>query len=390
MDRLDRFWVWLRSSPLHMAAVAGVVVAAVVAGVAFGIVFNGEEEPETGAAPSTSPTASVSESASPSTSASPSASASADATPASTPIGSHVESPTPAPTPSPEGGYGGSTGDSFDLTGEWVRLADMPGGDDFHTSDSVILEDGRIAVFRWDYGSEDPAEPEVVVYDREPDSWEIARFADSRPFVGTDQPFALGGDGLIYSFEYRIDPSGDEWLVEPFQLVRETDIWAGTSLTAGGDGRIYRRADDSDAGRTELAVYEPQDDTFGGTSSVAGYFDRPFTAPDGNLVVFGSVDGEAALVEYDIVADRWSSPVAPISDAIDTMHVAIGSDRDAYVPGFYPDIPQLWAIGVDDGTMRSVELPDDVTDWDVDLLWTRDGHLFAFGNEEAWLFTPDE
>ena len=47
--------------------------------------------------------------------------------------------------------------------------------------------------------------------------------------------------------------------------------------------------------------------------------------------------------------------------------------------GTTDDVPQLWAIGIDDGEMRSVEMPDGVTEWEPNLLSTSDNHLFAFG-----------
>ena len=399
MDRLQRSWAWVRSSPLHMATVAGVFVAAIAAGVAFGVVMGGND-PATGSAPTTSAIPSSSESAfesasptassSPSPSPSSSASPSAGATPQETPVASDGVSPTPAATPSPEGGYGGATGDLFDITGEWDRLAPMPGGYEFRTSDSIVLPDGRLAVFRWNSGSEDSTTGQVLVYDREQDTWEPVTFAGERLRISTELSVVLGADERLYAFYSILDMSGDAWVVEPFKLVQESDEWQGSSLATGGDGRIYRRAQDTDSSRTELIAYDPETETFERSSEIGGRFDLAYTGPDGDIVLLGYGQGHASMVTYDPDTDEWSDLTA-ISDAIAPERAEVGPDGNVYVNGYYYDVPQLWAIGIDDGEMRSVEMPDDVTEWEPNLLSTSDNHLFAFGRGgDAWEFTPDD
>jgi len=395
MDRLQRSWAWVRSSPLHMATVAGVFVAAIAAGVAFGVVISGDDQ-ATGSAPTSSPNASplesAIESASPSASPSPlaSASASANPTPQETPVESGVESSTPAPTPSPEGGYGGATGDLFDITGEWDRLAPMPGGYEFRTSDSIVLPDGRLAVFRWNSGSEDSTTGQVLVYDRERDTWEPVTFAGERLRISTELSVVLGADERLYAFYAILDMSGDAWVVEPFKLVQESDEWQGSSLAVGGDGKIYRRAQDTASSRTELIAYDPETETFERSSKIGGLFDLAYTGPDGDIVLLGYGQGHASMVTYDPDTDEWSDLTA-ISDAIAPERAEVGPDGNVYVNGYDYDVPQLWAIGIDDGVMRSVELPDGVTEWEPNLLSTPDNHLFAFGRGgDAWEFSPDE
>jgi len=287
-------------------------------------------------------------------------------------------------------GYGGETGDLFDITGEWDRLAAMPGGSELRTSDSVILPDGRIALFRYNFVTGGVTDPQsVIVYDRDQDTWETVEFAGEQPIIATDQYLAMGVDERIYTFNWVVDISGDEWVVEPFQLMQESDDWSGSSIAAGGDGKLYRRARDTSSARTELIAYDPETQTFERRSRIGGRFDLAYAGPDGDLVLLGYGQDHPSIVTYDPDTDEWSS-LASISDAIAPERAEVGVDRNVYVPGYYYDVPQLWAIGPDDAVMRSVELPDGVTDWDPNLLATPDNHLFAFNADGAWVFTPDE
>ena len=381
-----------------MAAVAGVFVAAIAAGVAFGVVIGGND-PQTGAAPSTSPipsplgstieSASSTASSSPSASPSPSPSASVDATPQETAVATEVESPAPASTPSPVEGYGGETGELFDITGEWERLAPMPGGYEFRTSDSVVLPDGRLAVFRWNSSSMDLTESQVLIYDREEDTWETVTFADERPEIATELSVAFGADERMYTFGWIIDTSGDEWAVEASHLVQDDNGTESSTLAAGGDGKLYRRARDTGSGLTELISYDPETDSFDRSSETRGRFDLAYARPDGDLVLIGFAR-ESAMVTYDPDTDDWSDPIA-VSDAIAPYRAEVGFDGNVYVPGYDWLIPQLWAIDIDGGVMRSVPVPDGVTEWEPNLLSTSDNHLFAFGRGgDAWEFSPDD
>jgi hypothetical protein len=396
MDRvrngLQQFRQWVRSSPWHVVAVGVVAFLAVFTGIAFAMVVGGARQPEIAGQPSSSPSASASSSNDSSATATPSPSDSA--APSETPEATSeatarpTPTPSPTPTPTPRGAYGGGPVE-FDITGEWSRLSAMPGGDQFLTADSLELPDGRLAVFRWNNVSLDHPEEEVVIYNREPGGWQVVQFTGDRVPVGTDSPFVLGGDGRIYTYDTVIDVSGNSWSAEPIGLIKETDTWAGTGLTAGVDGRIYRRAEDVGGSVTELIAYDPLTGAFSRTSRITGLFDPVYAGHDDTLGLLGSrISG---IISYDIGADEWSSPV-PISafDAFDWRHTAERADGSIYLTGLDPDIPQLWALDPDDGTQRSVELPTGITSWDVDLLWTNDDHLFAFGHDDAWIFSPDD
>ncbi len=387
----------MRGSPRRMAGVGSVMVLAVIAGVAFGVVVTGESNPTTGSTssmspqPSTSasPVASSTESTAPSASAEESGTSEATGTPQATPLDTAAATGTPAATAGPATSEGGAVGGGFDITGEWDRLAPMPGATSMWTVDTVELPDGRIAVFRRDSGSDWSSDEDVVVYDRERDTWDVVTFTGARPRISSEDAFAVGVDGRLYTFNAIVEISGSSWTSEPIDLVPEWDDWSGSSLAAGGDGRIYRRA--RDTRQTELIAYDPATETFGRTASTRGRFDLVFGTPDGNLALFGYADGEVAIVTYDIETESWSSPVGNLGDDLDRWHVAVGSDRRAYLSSFDADAPELWAISLDDGTMHSVELPPAATGWAVDMVWTRDKHLFAFGRGgEAWRFSPDD
>ena len=114
------------------------------------------------------------------------------------------------------------------LTGTWEELAAIP-GEDGAASSVVVLADGRIALFRWTV----PDSEAMVIYDPALDAWEVPTFDGQLPGVGTDQAFVLGVDDRVYTHDYRLAVEGDTWRREPFQLVRETDTWAGMPLASG-------------------------------------------------------------------------------------------------------------------------------------------------------------
>jgi hypothetical protein len=399
MNRLKGAWAWVRRSPLRMASVGGAALAAVGAGALFAVVVNDMRAPTTAgeavpasALPSTVPTTPgptlvpmPAEEPTPAASLDPTA---APPTPAPTALSTLPPLATQRPTPS--GGYGGVGGGGaapgYDITGTWQRLPDMPGGDDFHVSDSVLLPDGRIVVFRWDYGHEDPDWPEVVIYDPDARTWAPVEFDGDHPGIGTEQTFALAGDGRLYTHDYVIDISSEPWRVIPFLLVRESDVWAGSTLAAGPDGRVYRRADDSGSGRTQLIGYDPEADAFERHSSVTGRYEIVHAGGD-RLVLFESVSW-SGLITYDPAEDAWSTPIPVDTGALSAHHAAVSPDGHVYIPGFYPEVPRLLAVALDDGTVRSVSVPDDVLDWSVDLLWDAEGRLYVFGTDRAWVFTP--
>ena len=126
----------------------------------------------------------------------------------------------------------------------------MPGGAQFLTADALVLPDGRIVVFRWDRGGQ--PNRDVLVYDPDRDEWSVPTFDRELPTIGTDQAFALGSDGMIYSHESMIDPTSDPWTVTPFDMVRESDIWAGTNLAA-----VAFDLDDLDALKAMLSAMPP-------------------------------------------------------------------------------------------------------------------------------------
>ena len=393
MNRIEQAWRWVRESPAHWAIVGGVALAAVLTGTLLAVAVGNLRDDEVGSAPSATPDGSTQPSASVS-SVEPSDSVSSSESPSEAPseepstAATAMPTPNPTPVPTPDEGYGGGGSPIYDITGSWQALPDMPGGSDFMTADALWLPDGRVVVFRWDYGSEDPADPEVVAYDPTSSRWETVTFAGERPFVGTDQSFVLANDGFIHTFEERIDVTDDTWSVEPYTLITESDVWAGANLAADADGLIYRRAQDVFGSETQLIVHDVDAGTTGRTASMDERLELVHAAPDGTIVAIGG-DVEVSLVRYDPVADRWAPPVHTSTPGIDPWHVAVGPDGNVYAPSYYPEFPGMFAISPTDGSVRSVQLPEGVSHWDVDLLWADDGRLYAFGYDDAWVFTPD-
>ena len=402
MNELNRAWAWIRSDPLRTAAAGTAAVAAIAAGVAVGVfVTSLRDDAPTGSAASGAATpfesASASASASPSvaasSSASPDASPPASATP---PAASAEASATPVttapPTPTPPEGLGGvpapTPADTLD--GTWERLANMPEGGAYETADSLVLSDGRIAVFRWQTDIPTPESAVVAIYAPEADAWTPVTFDDDVPAVGTDQSFVLGNDDRIYTYDYRIRTDGDAWSTEPFELVRETETWAGMSLASGSDGRIYRVADDTGPERTELVIFDPDTETFERSAEVDGRYAWLVQVGD-RLAAFGyDGDREGALVFYDAEADGWSDPLRVDYGTLDMYSLAADPDGFLYGPGWNSSSPSLWAFDLDDGSAMTVDLPDDLhpDSWSVDLVW-HDDVLYVFGGGEAWRFTPD-
>ncbi len=290
------------------------------------------------------------------------------------------------PTSTPESGLGGIPGPTYDVTGTWEALPAMPGGAQFLTADALFLPDGRVVVFRWDRGGQPSRD--VLVYDPDTDEWSIPTVDGDLPTIGTDQAFALGSDGLIYSHESMIDPTSDPWTVTPFDMVREGDTWAGSNLAADADGHIQRPADDTSSARTELISYDPATDTFARSSDVEGNFDTVIGGGD-SLVLVGFLDGDASAIEYAPATDAWSGPHPIRNGDLRFDHGAVANDGEIYVPGFDPDAPELWRFSLNDDTWSSVEVPTDGYSGTVELVLGPDGRLYAFGTEDAWAFTPD-
>ncbi len=405
MSRLKSAWAWMRRSPMRMASVGGAAIAAIGAGAVVAVVVNEMRAPTTAgdAVPASALPTTVASTPGPTLvpmpADEPTPTATLDPTAAPpTPAPTALSTPPPphaTPQPTSPGGYGGAWDGGagvepvYDITGTWERLPDMPGGDDFHVSDSVLLPDGRIVVFRWDYGYPDPDWPEFLIYDPARRSWTPVEFDGDHPGIGTDQPFVLAGDGRIYTHHYTIDISTEPWQVAPFLIIRETDVWAGMPLATGPDGRVYRPADDTGVGRTQLIAYDPISDVFERSSFVSGGYDV-LRADGDDLVLVGGDGPTISLITYDPARDAWSTPL-PITPEVPfgrMLHGAVVGDRTVYLPGAFSDAPQLWAVSLDDGSLRSVSVPDDMLDWWIDLLWDGAGRLYAFGTDRGWVFTP--
>ena len=390
MDRLTKAWTWMRSDPKRTAVAATAALAAIAAGMAVGLVItNIRGEVPVGAAPS--PSASPSAELSPSASESPSRSPRASASPSATTQPTASPSPEPTahatPTPTPLAGPGGTPPVVPEpLTGTWEELAAIP-GEDGAASSVVVLADGRIALFRWTV----PDSEAMVIYDPALDAWEVPTFDGQLPGVGTDQAFVLGMDDRVYTHDYRLAVEGDTWRREPFQLVRETDTWAGMPLASGPDGRIYRRADDTGSDRTELVIYDPSADTFDRSPAIDGGYGFPVAVGD-RLAVFG-IQRPDGLIWYDPEADAWGDEVLFDHAGLHLYTLTASPDGTVYAMG--SEAPELWAIDPEDGSARPVELPDGplelpdgIGDWRVDLVWHGDA-LYAIGHGGSWRFTPD-
>lgn len=395
MDRIRAGWAWVRRSPTRALAVGVVALAAVCVGLLFGVVIGGREaDPGLGSVSSTAPSASVMASTSvdptddpsPSISPEPPASARQSAEPTADAAIAAPEATAAATQAPPSDGFGGMPAPS-EVPGDWEQLADLPGSG-LSAADAIVLPDGRVAVFRWDSGGSDPETYEVVVYDPESDIWDVVEFATNRPEIGTKSSFALGSDGRLYSHTQRIDISGTPWMVEPFDLVREGDQWAGTNLSVGDDGLIYRRADDTGSGRTELIGFDASTETFTRSARTSVYGSVAHGGPHG-IVLFGSADGQSAIVVYDPDADVWGPIVAsPIDlDYLDAFSGAVDADGRVWVMAS-EGASLLYVLQPGDGTVASLLFPGETSIWSVELVWTDDGTLYAIGDEEAWAFTP--
>lgn len=402
MNELNRAWAWIRSDPLRTAAAGTAAIAAIAAGVAVGVfVTSLRDDAPTGSTASRAATAfeSASASASASSSVAASALASPDASPpasATPPAASAEPSATPVttatPTPTPPEGLGGvpAPTSAAMLEGTWERLADMPEGGAYETADSLVLPDGRIAGFRWQTDIPTPESAVVAIYDPETDAWTPVTFDDDVPAVGTDQPFVLGNDDRIYTYDYRIETDGDAWSTEPFELVRETETWAGMSLASGSDGRIYRVADDTGPDRTELVIFDPDTETFERSAEVDGKSAWIVAVGDRLAAIGYHGDDEGAVIFYDAEADGWSEPERIDYGTLDMYSLAADPDGFLYGSGWNSSSPSLWAFDLGDGSAMTVELPDDLDAdaWSVDLVW-HDDALYVFGRGEARRFTPN-
>jgi hypothetical protein len=367
-------------------AIVGVAVAAILAGGVFALLMSGRGEVQPLAGEQTampiqrdhgssapSPAPSAKPLATPAVTRRPSATPSPSAAPASqnTPVPTAAEAQQPY-----ENGLGAAGGEGYEITGTWELLPPMPNHDDFFIVDAVLLADGRIAVVRVGVGLDSAAEPRVITHVPGADTWQPIDIDRSY------SPLALGADGRLYHPAAVIDPRGDRWTVEPFRLVRESDVTT-VEIVSGPDGRIYRSDMSVDRGE-QLIIYDPITGEFSRSSLLSrpiGYL----TSATTQLYLIG-IGGVAT---YDPAADAWlveSEPAAPGSLGYSHDTAAIGPDGRLYI-----HIRETGAIFAWDRSERSwlrVAPPPGVGDWSPRFVAGPDDRLYAIDAGGSFAFTP--
>ena len=276
----------------------------------------------------------------------------------------------------PVGGYGGYS-PSWDIEGTWTALPAMPDADVNPLSDVLMLDDGSLVVFRWSSTNE-AVGSRVVRWDEEGSRWE--EVATEPFYTGTDQPWAQGGDGRIYSFETVIDPSTSTWQADPFDLAEPTEPYAGSGLDSGTDGRIYRSLS---FGQLTFEIYDPLLDG----RETSATLDEPFYAcilrgPDHRMLAIDMT----GFASYDPGLDSWSAVTRT------------PGDQDCFSAGFGPDgrlyMTSMWwaddihAYDADRDAWLSVEPPPASEGFRPRFITGPDGRLWAIGQRESFVFNP--
>ena len=306
----------------------GVLVAAIVV-VAMAMVLTRPTPTELQAAStraSASPSGDESASAIPPTTSSPSA------TPSPTPsLGSSSASPAPSDmvTPSPM-----ATADPTStpeptptpittVAGTWSRLPLLPDTGHFEVASAVVLDDGRLVVFRWRTCCTGQS---VIVLEPGATAWTFP--ALSSPLViGTGDSFAVGADGRIYGWRVVIDPSEDPWLVQPHSMTGPTEVTEALRFARGPDDRLYFPHEETiTSSTTRLRAYDPSSHAVADVSTTdLGYFNTIL----GGVDLLYATGWSGLIATYDVTRDAWQA----VADSPSSLpsDVFIGPDDSLWV-----------------------------------------------------------
>lgn len=377
----DRIVRSVRARPAAWAVGSVVVVAAVATGAVASTLMLSDRQAAGDASDdplaSTSASASVepSASATPSDDPSPTGTATASPTPSASPTPVTAQ---PTPTATPVDGHGGAPAPSWDIAGTWAALPAMPAADAFAISDVLMLDDGRLVVFRWQTQPEvDGAR--VLTWSPDSQSWLAVR--TETILTGTDAQFAQGADGRIYSYDNLIDPSSDPWQVDSFALADPSEVYAGYGLDSGPDGRLYRPRTTLSMGRSAFEILDPTTGERTNSSVLTGLGTCVLRGED-RVFLIDTVEFTA----YDPASDRWSETVAMLGDR-DCYGAGFGPDGRLYVASMWWEATDYVAWDFARETWLSVE-PPPASEFRPHFLTGPGGRLWAVDSRASFVFTP--
>jgi len=257
----------------------------------------------------------------------------------------------------------------------------MPNADVNPLSDVLVLQDCSLVAFRWE-GTNNAPGSRVVRWDEARSQW--AEVATESLYTGTDQDWAQGADGRIYSFETVIDPYTRPWQVDPFELAYPDEPYAGAGLDAGADGRIYRPLTRLSFMQLTFEIYDPVLDARETSPSLAKpYYPCILGSPDRRVLAM-NMNGFAF---YDPNTGSWSETTSTPAE-MDCEGAGFGPDGRLYMASTASS-NDIRAYDVETRAWSAVEPPPSGEAFRPRFITGPDGRLWAIGQHESFIFTPD-
>lgn len=379
-ERLRRFAATLRARPRVAAVTGAVALAAVLTGGALAMALGGPRGVAHAPTPSQSPSPTLpaaTDEPTPSTTATPApptptASPTTDApTPSETPSPTAVATATPLPTPDP-------TPDPTPEDRFWTALPQMPNAPDHFVRDVVVLDDGRLAVFRY----ERTGDQRVSLLTIEPGDERWTPIEVDEPFDDfTIWIWTQGPDGRLYSHGLVIDPSGTSWDVEPWDPGFDEEPVA--PIATGPDGRLYFREAEH---LPELLILDVETGEWKRSSenTIIAQVDALLVS-DG-LIYLAETEEVAS---FDPVTDRWESVTR--MPYVNAARGGIGPDgRLVFLDAWESENQAILVLDPDTGEWSELPRPTSASStWNPIFRTGPDGRLWAVDAEGVFVYLGD-
>ena len=367
-DPVRRFIATLRARPRVALATAATAIAAIATGSVLAMALGqrgvaGAPSASDIATPSATPASSL---PSPSPTATPPSSPTPTAAqPSEAPTASPVTTPSATPEP---------VADSH-----WAALPPMPDAEAWLVDDALMLDDGRLVVFRSPYMSRGAY---MAISIGEGDTEWTVELPGTSFTDDITQRWAQAGDGRIYSHQWVIDPTVTPWTVEPFLIDGEV---VDAAVATGPGGNLYFNVPDG----SHLVAVDPA------TGMASPTSENTVITDVFNLVAWQDriyATSISEIAAYDPATDTWA----------DVME--FNSWQGAHRGDFAPD-GLLYSLDADEyGAPRLLEAADPATgevveiprpldaarDWNPIFITGPDGRLWAVDRVQSYAYVgPD-
>lgn len=382
---IQRFLAALRDRPQLALVTTAVAVAAIASGGFLAMVLGGTRGAAVAPTPTPQPTvAAASDEATPTATLPPSpvtsASPSDAPSPSPTPVATDAPAATPIPSASPRpAATAKPTPEPTPSDRSWTALPDMPDEADYFVRDAVVLDDGRVVVFRF---AHDDERVDVLTIESGDASWRSVEL-DSSFDDRTVYQWAAGSDGRIYSHSLVIDPTDEPWDVEPFETpIGDVGGDVGGVLVGGPDGRLYLSS--ADFGALHILDLETGTWSLSSENTVIQMMDGLLAGAE----VIYVVEVEHAAV-YVPAEDSWSYITGQSYQ--NAIRSGLGPDERIYfLDGWETRNQSIKVLDPETAEWSSIPRPlAAAPDWSPIFITAPDGRLWAIDAEQSFAFLDD-